>query len=102
MICSYSACINKGHDQIQADLDAISNWVFENKMGLAMEKCTAIYFRGANQIFYLQNEVLNSSDVVKDLGIHIHESLSSEKHLEHRVKKANSVLYLLTRFLSCP
>ena len=52
-----------------------------------MDKCTTIYFRGAKQIFYLNNEVLNSSDVVKDRGTHIHEGLASEKHLEHRVKE---------------
>ena len=44
--------------------------------------------------------MLSNSEVVKDLGIHIHESLSSVKHLEHRVKKANIVLYLLKRNIS--
>ena len=83
--------INRGHDQIQADLVAISNWVTENKMVLAMDKCTTMSFGASKQNFYLQNKVLNSSDVVKDLGIHIHESLSSEKYLEHRFKKAHSL-----------
>ena len=35
--------INRGLDQNQADLDAISNWVTENKMGLAMDKCSKIF-----------------------------------------------------------
>ena len=39
--------------------------------------------------------MLNSSDVVKDLGIYKQEKLSSEKRLEHRVAKANSDLYFL-------
>ena len=51
-------------------------------------------------MIYLQNVVLNNSNVRKDLGIHIHESLFSEKHREHRVKKANSVLYILKSNIS--
>ena len=35
--------------------------------------------------------MLKSSDVVKDLGIYIHEKLSSEKRLAHRVKKKPTV-----------
>ena len=89
--------IKRGHDQLQADLDAIRNWVTENKMGLAMDNCTTIYFRGYKQLFYLEIEMLNSIDEVNVLGIHIHECLSSEKHHQHRVKKANGVLCLLKR-----
>ena len=54
--------INRGHDQMKADIDAISNWVTENKMGLALDNSNTIYFRGSKQIFYLQNEMLNSID----------------------------------------
>ena len=86
--------ITREHDQIQADLDTIGNWVIENKMDIAMDKCTKTFFRGAKPIFYFQNEVVINSDVVKNLGIHINESLSSEMHPEDRNKKANSVLYL--------
>ena len=60
-----------------------------------MGKCTTICFRGSEQIFYLQNVVLNSNEVLKDLGIHIHGDLCSQEHLEHRVKKQICVLYLL-------
>ena len=41
--------------------------------------------------------MLNSSDVVKDLRILIHESLSSKKDLEHKDEKVNIVLYILER-----
>ena len=65
-----------------------------------MDKCTTIYYRGAKQIFYLQNEVFNSSDVMIGLRNHILESLFSEKQLEHRVKKANDAHYPLQRNIS--
>ena len=65
-----------------------------------MEKSTTIYFNGSKRVFYLQKKVLNSNDVVKELGIYIHESLSSKKYIEHRVKKANAVLYILKQNIS--
>ena len=55
--------INKGYDHIQADLGAISNWITANKMGLAMKKCTTIYFKGSKLFLYFQKKVLNSNDV---------------------------------------
>ena len=40
--------IKRGHDQNQADLDAISKWVSENKMGLTMDKCSKIFLKDLN------------------------------------------------------
>ena len=69
-------------------------------MGLAKDKCTSIYFVDLNKFFGVQTVVLDNSNVRKGLGIHIHESLFSEKHRERRVKKANSFLYILKSNIS--
>ena len=87
--------INRVYDQIQVDLYAIRNWK-QNELSKGQVHFDLFYWI---QMIYLQN-VLNNSYVRKDLGIHIHESLFSEKHREHRVKKANSVLYILKSNIS--
>ena len=53
-------------DQIQSNLDALEDWVTRNKMGLAIEKCTKVLFKGPERHFYLCGSLLQTSAGVKD------------------------------------
>ena len=92
--------IKKTSIEIQEDLDKIQQWVTENKMELALDKCAKVSFRGGDANSMLFGVVLGTSMVVKDLGIFVSGDLSWKVHIETRLKKANQVLYLLRRNLS--
>ena len=82
-------------DQVQSNLDALEDWVNRNKMGLAIEKCAKVLFKGPESYFYLCGSLLQTSVGVKDLGIQIQSDLTWEIHLEERMMKANRVFYSL-------
>ena len=66
-------------------------------MGLAIEKCAKVLFKGPESHFYLCGSLLQNSAVVKDLGIWIQSDFTWKIHLEERMKKANRVFYSLRR-----
>ena len=66
-------------------------------MGLAIEKCAKLLFKGPERHFYLCGSLLQTSAGVKDLGIWIQSDLTWKIHLEERMKKANRVFYSLRR-----
>ena len=55
--------------KIQADLDAVGNWVKDNKMTLAMERCFKLTFRGDVSKIFLQGVALDSTPSIKELRI---------------------------------
>ena len=84
-------------DQVQSNLDALEDWVTQNKMGLAIEKCAKLLFKGPERHFYLCESLLQTSAGVKDLGVRIQSDLTWKIYLEERMKKANRVFYSLRR-----
>ena len=87
--------VKKTFWQVQNDLNGIEQWVNENKMKLAMDKCAKLSIRGQTQNYELMGTKLESSKVIKDLGIYVSHDLTWKTHIEERLKKANKVLYLL-------
>ena len=53
-------------DQVHSKLDALEDWVTRNKMGLAIEKCAKVLFKGPKNHFYLCGSLLQTSAGVKD------------------------------------
>ena len=89
--------VKKTFWQIQNDLNGIEQWVNENQMKLAMDKCAMLSIRDQTQNYELMGTKLESSKVIKDLGIYVSHDLTWKTHIEERLKKANKVLYLLRR-----
>ena len=92
--------IRKSYWEIQDDLYRFEEWVKKNRMELAMDKCTAITFRGSNRSFNILDQKLDDSKTVKDLGMHVSDDLTWKMQIEERLRKANKVLYLLRRNVS--
>ena len=89
--------IKKSYWEIQDDLDRVEEWVKQNKMQLAMDKCLKITFRGSDRSFIILDKKLDQSKTAEDLGIHVSDNLTWKMHIEERLRKANKVLYFLRR-----
>ena len=88
--------VQRSYWEVQDDLHGIENWIIQNKMELALDKCAYLNFRGRDQQYKLMGKDLAKSTTVKDLGIHVAADVSW-KHIEERMKNANKVLYMLKR-----
>ena len=60
-----------------------------------MDKCAKLSIRGQTQNYELMGTKLESSKVIKSLGIYVSHDLTWKTHIGERLKKANKVLYLL-------
>ena len=89
--------VQRSYWEVQDDLHGIENWIMQNKMELAIDKCAYLNFRGRDQQYKLMGKDLAKSTTVKDLGIHVAADVSWKQHIEERMKKANKVLYMLKR-----
>ena len=89
--------VQRSYWEVQDDLHGIENWIIQNKMELAIDKCAYLIFRGRDQQYKLKGKDLEKSTAVKDLGIHVPADVSWKQHIEERMKKANKVLYMLKR-----
>ena len=88
--------VQRSYWEVQDDQHGIENWIIQNKMELALDKCAYLNFRGRDQQYKLMGKDLAKSTTVKDLGIHVAADVSW-KHIEERMKNANKVLYMLKR-----
>ena len=83
--------------KVQSDLDAADSRVNQNRMILAMDKCFRLTFSCDDCKFFLQGVALNSTKLIKDLGVYLSDNLSWHAHVSAKMKKVNSVFYLLKR-----
>ena len=89
--------VGRKQDEIQLDLNKIEDWVRQNNMELAFEKCAQINFRGVDINLFLKRKSVPHPNSIKDLGIHMLGDLSWSTRLTERLKKANKLLYSLRR-----
>ena len=89
--------VQRSYWEVQDDLHGIENWIIQNKMELAIDKCAYLNFRGRDQQYKLMGKDFAKSTTVKDLGIRVAADVSWKQHIEERMKKANKVLYMLKR-----
>ena len=89
--------VQRSYWGVQDDLHGVENWIIQNKMELAIDKCAYLNVRGRDHQYKLMGKDLAKSTTVKDLGIHVAADVSWKLHIEERMKKANKVLYMLKR-----
>ena len=89
--------VQRSYWEVQDDLHGIENWIIENKMELAKDKCAYLNFRGRDEQYKMMGKDLANTTTVKDLGIHVAADVSWKQHIEERMMKANKVLYMLKR-----
>ena len=74
--------------ELQTALDSINAWVNDRQLSLAPFKCEHLtiarkHKSPANNIFSLGSHNIKSVSVVKDLGIHVSDSLKWSCHVSH-------------------
>ena len=89
--------VQSSYWEVQDDLHGIENWIIQNKMEFAIDKCAYLNLRDRDQQYKLMGKDLAKSTTVNDLGIHMEADVSWKQHIEERMKKANKVLYMLKR-----
>lgn len=90
-------------NKINADLDAISKYSFENNLKLNVGKCTVVCFSSSNLKNYLKanlrvkvnDEILNISSCAKNLGVIFDDDLRFKNYINLLVKKSYIALKLL-------
>ena len=93
------------YDSLQNDLDNLVEWADEWQLRFNADKCKALQLGNRNNkhVYNMRThggEIrvnLESSEVEKDLGVHIDNELKFSKHVETQVNKANRILGLIRR-----
>ena len=83
-------------------LDKLYKWSVDWQMLFNMDKCKVIHL-GSENIEYeytMGGQCLKKVNTEKDLGVHIHQSLTPSMHIAEAVKKANQVLGQLLHAIS--
>ena len=85
--------------ELQNDLTKVVNWTKEMQMTLNSDKCKTMHLGKTNEQFqYIMEDNeknrrnLKTTEVEKDLGVHIDSNLGFTEHITNQVNKANGVL----------
>ena len=83
--------------EMQEDLFKFELWVAKNGMDLQLKKCYLLNFKPQTDSIMLYGKPLKCPSIVRDLGIWITNNLSFHDHLTIKLKKANSVFWMIRR-----
>ena len=91
--------------QINKELESFENWLIANKLSLNISKTEFMLvttrqkraFIDDKLSIYINSKPISQVKSAKTLGLHIEETLSWSKHLEHIYKKVGPLLALLKR-----
>ena len=78
---------------LQADLDALNNWSKLNYMSINIDKCCVLnlHKKNTHYPYILEGNIIRSVEVVTDVGIKLHSSLTFSKHIVEIANEANRV-----------
>ncbi len=87
--------------RLQQDLDRIHSWSQDWQLQLSNHKCEVLHIRNHSKElickYKLGNNVLATTELVRDLGVYISHDLKFSKHCEITAKKAMRVTSLIFR-----
>ena len=85
--------------QLQEDLDRLSEWSATWLIGYNTDKCKHMHIgrdKGDTK-YYVNGEALKYTAVEKDIGVHVDDQLTFDKHIRLKCKKATSMFALVRR-----
>ncbi len=84
---------------LEEDLHKPYDWSVEWQMLFNRKKCKCLHMGYGNPRYdyYMCDDLIESVEEEKDLGVNIHESLSPSRHVANVVKTANRVLGIIKR-----
>ena len=91
---------------MQQQLDCLHSWSLKNHMRLNPKKCQVMIscfqrHQPVKPIFQTGNNVINQTNCVKLLGIHIQENLKWDTQVDYMCKAFNKKLYFLRQLKRC-
>ncbi|XP_072107366.1 uncharacterized protein [Mobula birostris] len=86
-------------ESLQRDLDRLEEWAEKWQMKYNVGKCMVMHFGRKNKRadYYLNGERIQSSEMQRDLGVLVQDSLKVNLQVESVVKKANVMLAFISR-----
>lgn len=91
-------------DDMQHDLNLLSNWLYHNLLSLNVEKTNYIIFHSphktvntANFSLSVNNKTITEVTSTKYLGLHIHSSLKWNTHIDSIIKNISPLIGILRR-----
>jgi len=87
------------NEQLQNDLDSLSQWSKDWKLQFHPEKCAVMHIGRTNpkHCYHFDNYILNVSTVEKDLGVLVDEKLRFDEHIQSKIGKARQTWGLIRR-----
>ena len=86
---------------LQNDLDSMNEWSERWLLRFHPDKCKHMHIGKTDQNldhkYSLNQTVLETIDSEKDIGVHIDNELTFDKHVSEKVNKANSIFAMLRR-----
>ena len=88
--------------QLQESLNFITNWTDRMQLNLAPHKCFSLQiakpsYQSTSTHFHLDQTLISSSTLVKDLGIFISSDLTWSHHINHIFKNASATSYIILK-----
>ena len=93
---------NIQRDMMMEDLATLEEWTETWLLRLNREKCVVLHLGNGNPRFpyYIGNSAIRPVTQQKDLGVIMANDMKWETHIQHIVKKANSLIFLVQKAFS--
>ena len=84
---------------LQEDLHSMYKWSQDWQLLFNFTKCKCLHigYNNPNYDYFMGDVRIESIDIEKDLGVHIHKSLKVKEQVNYVVKKANKILRTIRR-----
>jgi hypothetical protein len=86
-------------DNIQSDVNSITDWVLHSRMSFNTNKCFVVNFgkSRAPRDYFINDTIIPNKNVFRDLGVTVCTPLTFNKHVDSIVSKAFSRLGLINK-----
>ena len=90
-------------DEIQRDLNTLEKWSTTWQMKFHPDKCKVMHIGHNNKKrnYFISGQQIKKVEEEKDLGVLISDDLKSKKHVAKTAKKANQLLGMIKRTMTC-
>ena len=92
-----------GRHELQEDINNLDKWAKEWQLSFNASKCKVMHMghRNPHETYSMQQDgrdvILDTTDIEKDIGVHVDKELKFDRHVEIQCGKANKILGLIRR-----
>ena len=90
-------------DNLQVDLNRLGSWSDKWQLRFHPDKCKTLHlgYKNEKRQYYLKGKEIKKVTEEKDLCLIITEDLKPKRHIAETVKKANKILGMIRRTITC-